>query len=138
MGSISPDGKKVLSTNGERLHLVDLDAGDAHSLGTGRARWSPDGRWIAASSRGQIILIDSGDLSVRKSLGTSGVNGSLTWSPDSRYILFVEKERRCFSRGDAESLAIVDVETGTRSVVGSSRCSVTSSAVGWIDTAVLR
>lgn len=135
MGSISPDGKRVLSTRHEQLSLVDLRTGETRSLGTGRATWSPDGHWIAASSRGQIILIDTHDLSHRQRLGSSGVNDDLVWSPDSRYLLFVQKERGCLD--DAEGLAMVDVETGKRSVIESSHCSVTSSAVGWIDSAVL-
>lgn len=138
MGSISPDGKHVLSTEGQQLRLVDLETGAAQPLGVGRAKWSPDGRRIAVSSQGRVVLIDALNLSQRKKLGSSGVGDNLVWSPDSTQLLFMQQDRRCFLLDDFASLVVLDVETGRRSVVGASRCSVTSSAVGWFDPAVLR
>ena len=138
MGNISPDGKWMLSSDGPQLNLVNLETGTAQSLGTGRAKWSPDGRWIAVASQGQIIVIDANDLSRHKKLGASGVDGNLVWSPDSKRLLFAKSERRCFLSGDAESLASVDVESGRRETIQSSHCMVTKSSVGWIDPEAVR
>jgi WD40 repeat protein len=133
MGNISPDGKRALSFDGSQLNLVNLETGTAQHLGTGRATWSPDGRLIAVASQGQITVIDANDLSRHKKLGASGVDGHLIWSPDSKRLLFVKSERRCFLLGDAESLATVDVESGRRETIRSSHCMVIKSSVGWID-----
>jgi WD40 repeat protein len=136
MGKISPDGKRVLSAEGQRLSLVNVETGVVQFLGTGRAEWSPDGQWIAVSSRGQIIVINANDLSQRRTLGTSGVDGHLVWSPDSKHLLFVEREPRCSD--DFETLATVDVESGGRETIQSSHCMVTSSNVGWVQSEAIR
>ncbi len=62
------------------------------------------------------------------------VDGHLVWSPDSKRILFAQKERQCFLQGDFESLAVLDVEAGKPSIISSSHCMVTDSQLGWIDT----
>jgi WD40 repeat protein len=147
MGSISPDGRRVLSTSSrprtpgsppsvERLTLLDLEAGATRSLGEGRGTWSPDGRWIAVSGHGRIVLIDARDASHRKTLGPSGVNDILIWSPDSKQLLFAKQERRCSD--DFESLEVLAVETGKRHAIQSAHCAVTSSAVGWINPEAVR
>lgn len=137
-GPISPDGKRALSSDGKHLSLQDLDTGATQSLGEGVGSWSPDGRWIAASEHGRIVLIDASAPSHRKKLGASGVNNHLIWSPDSKRLLFVKQEQRCnflllFQVDDSESLEVVDVETGKRYPIQSAHCAVSSSTVGWID-----
>jgi dipeptidyl aminopeptidase/acylaminoacyl peptidase len=154
MGSISQDGKRVLSTNSlprtpgsppsvERLSLLDLETGATQSLGEGRGSWSPDGRWIAVSGHGRIELIDASNTSHRKKLGASGVNDNLLWSPDSKQLLFAKHEMRCsflylFQVDDSESLEVVDVESGKRHAIQSAHCGVSSSTVGWIDPEGIR
>jgi dipeptidyl aminopeptidase/acylaminoacyl peptidase len=154
LGKISPDGKNLLSTHWsprtpgsppsvEYLSLLDLETGTTQSLGEGRGSWSPDGRWIAISVHGRIVLIDARNTSQRKGLGASGVDGNLIWSPDSKQLLLAKQERRCsflylFQVDDSESLEVVDVETGKRRAIPSAHCAVTSSAVGWIDPRAFR
>ena len=138
-GPISPDGKRVLSSDGKHLNLYDLETGATQTLGEGIGSWSPDGRWIAAAGRGQIVLIDANNPSRRKKLGSSGVDNHLIWSPDSKQLLFVKQEQRCnflllFQVDDSESLEVVDVETGKRHAIPSGHCAVSSSSVGWIDS----
>ena len=137
-GPISPDGKEVLSRDGEHLSLLDLNTGATQSLGIGRGSWSPDGRWIAVSGQRQIVLIDSKNPSHRKKLGASGVDDHLVWSPDSKRLLFAKQEPRCFLMVDAESLEVVDVETGKRHAIASAHCAVSRSTVGWIDPEAVR
>jgi len=138
LGPISPDGKEVLSSVGEHLNLLDLDTGANVSLGIGRGSWSSDGRWIAVSGQGHIVVIDAKNPSHRRKLGTSGVDDHLVWSPDSKRLLFAKQELRCSLLGDAESLEVVDVETGKRHAIKSAHCAVTSSAVGWMDAEAVR
>lgn len=138
-GPISPDGKRLLSRQGKQLSILDLKTGALQTLGTGkRGSWSPDGRWIAASLGGGIVLIDATNPSRRRKLGASGVDGHLIWSPDSKHLLFTKSELRCAFTESFESLATVDVETGKRSVIKNSHCMVSSSNVGWIDPDAVR
>ena len=137
-GPISPDGKEVLSRDGEHLSLLDLNTGATRPLGAGRGSWSPDGRWIAVSGQRQIVLIDAKSPSHRRKLGASGVDDHLVWSPDSKRLLFVKQELRCFLMVYAESLEVVDVETGKRHAISSAHCAVSRSTVGWIDPEAVR
>ena len=160
LGRISPDGAQVVSQTepvarvtpdgqlqrlaSDHLRLVDLRSGASRSLlpvqpGSATGSWSPDGRWIAAKSNGRIVVIDANNPAHKKKLGAAGVDAQLIWSPDSRQLLFAKAEwLRCFMGDDAETLAVVDIETGKQRAVESSHCAVQSSAAGWIDPAVLR
>jgi WD40 repeat protein len=146
MGIISPDGREVLTGDGDHLLIVlDLETGARKPLGTRAetASWSPDGRWIGVSVSGRIVLIDAGNPSHRKKLGASGVDGHLIWSPDSKRLLFVKQESRCrflylFQVDDSESIEVVDVETGKRQAIPSAHCAVSKSALGWVDAEAIR
>jgi hypothetical protein len=134
-GNISPEGDRVLHITTEgRLSVVDLATGAEQQVGKGRGAWSPNSRWIAAADGHEITLIDSRDLSKRRGLGGSGADNHLVWSPDSRHLLFVLRGTKCGRLPDAETLAVIDIETGERKIVSSSRCAVTSSQIGWIDS----
>ena len=147
LGPVSPEGK-LRSHAFEHLNLLDLKTGASRSLvsitpGEGTGSWSPDGSWIAASSRGRIVLIDASNPSHRRKLGAAGVDGRLIWSPDSKQLLFAKQEWRCsfpflFPGDDSESLETVNVETGKTHAIPSAHCQVTSSAVGWINPEAFR
>jgi Tol biopolymer transport system component len=73
------------------IHKIDLATGQEFSVpgseGLSTARWSPDGRYIAAldSERHEVLAFDS--LTERWQKMADGVNGNdLSWSADSRYI----------------------------------------------------
>jgi len=119
---------------GHRLSLLDLDTGAAFALGADLqdGRWSPDGRWIAATSTAhRIVLIDATNTSRRRNLGSSG-DASIRWSPDSKYLLLLKSELRCTLSLFFDSLQTLEVKTGRRIVIKSSRCEVTAGTVGWI------
>ena len=139
-GDISRDGKRALGHQGDHLSLLDLETGAAHSLGTDLKDgvWSPDGRWIAATSDAdRIVLIDATDTGRRRNLGSSG-GARLHWSPDSKYLLLSKSQLRCALDLYFESLQTLDVKTGKRSLVPSSRCEVGDGNVGWIDPAAVQ
>ena len=94
----SPDGKflvygglKCQSTNTCAIHRIDLSSGKVQTLpgseGLFTARWSPDGRRIAALhlERHQLFLFE---LETRKwhKLADSLDGTDMSWSPDSKYI----------------------------------------------------
>ena len=143
-GPVSPDGKRALARSAGKLELVELETGAVQVIkgvepGTVSAgmtwisgcEWSPDGRWIACARDGRIVLIGSDDTSQRKGLGRSG-NGPLRWSPDSREILVSRSQIIC-GLGDGGSLEVIEVDTGKRRIIASSRCKVSSGVFGWID-----
>jgi hypothetical protein len=134
LGPISPDGKRVLSYGGERLSILDMKTGNVDQLGGGltQGSWSPDGRWIAAWGNGKIVLIDAANTSARKKLGGSGFGG-VFWSPDSKQLLIGKSQLSCAPTLFGESLEVVDVASGHRSLIKSSHCRIVATTVGWID-----
>lgn len=136
-GPVSMDGRRVLSHQGNELDVLNLQTGLAYSLGAGLSEgsWSPDGRWIAAWGAGRIVAIDADNASHRKDLGKC-CDGGAHWSPDSKYLLLSKRELRCTLSLYFASLEVLDVETGKRTVIKSSRCN-TGGWVGWIDRRVL-
>jgi WD40 repeat protein len=94
----SPDGRWLMYGNvkcGElgrcAIHKIDLSSGQATTLpsseGMRTARWSPDGKHVAAlhPERRQVYVFDVATEKWRKL--ADGVNGDdLNWSEDSRYV----------------------------------------------------
>jgi Tol biopolymer transport system component len=98
----SPDGKKLIygdvecqETGSCAIHEIDVSTGREFTIpgseGLGTARWSPDGRYIAALNpiRHEVLMFELATQRWRKLM--DGVNGNdLSWSVDSRY-LFASK-----------------------------------------------
>jgi hypothetical protein len=126
--SLSPSNERAVGTHEGRLELIDIRSGSTEPLGGElfMAAWSPNGKWLAAvekGQRGRTILMDAKTLNRQRTLGPS----ELDWSPDSRYILAVEP---CGPHSG--TLDAMSVETGERTVIESSRCSVNRAATGWV------
>ena len=127
---MSPDGKKEVSTHNGLAHVIDLDTGIKRTL-SGHlftAEWSPDGKWLAAleeGERGRTILFDAKDLTPKRTLEHS----ELAWSPDSRYLLGLKTCNETFA-----TIEIIDIETGRRTVVQSSKCKVNQATLGWVSS----
>lgn len=133
--SLSADGQRLLVHNNSGLSIVSVANGSITSLGDFAAgAWSPDGKWLAAveaSGRRSTILMDAASLKEVRTLGTS----SAQWSPDSRYLLGMTSD---FCGPYWFTLEVIDVGTGERLVVGSSRCRVNLSTTGWVRRAIPR
>lgn len=129
--SLAPDGSHAVAIRNQNLEIIDLTNGTSHHLGGQfvKARWSPDGRWIAALKRhGGTVLFDAADFHPRKTLPESEVE----WSPDSRYLL---QMKGCFfplAVNGVATLAALDIQSGTSAKIESSNCKVDTTAIGWV------
>jgi Tol biopolymer transport system component len=134
--SISPNGERAVAIHKGQLQLIDVVNGVTQPIGSDfwAGAWAPNGRWIAvlAGKRSQLFLIDPADLSHRLSLGR--VDGEVTWSPDSRYLLWPRE--RLFCGFYQYSLETLEIATGKRSSVRSSRCNIEGGAIGWVDNGI--
>jgi len=105
---ISPDGKRaVFSARGD-VFTVPAKEGSIRNLtrtsGTREkyVAWSPDGRWIAYMSdrtgEDELYLASPDGLGAEQRITTDGKMFRLppVWSPDSRKLLFADKQTRLF------------------------------------------
>lgn len=136
--SLSPSGDQAVGLHNHGLELLDLAGGTSKSIGSDfwTGAWAPDGKWIAAleGKRSRLFLIDPSNISYRRCLG--GTGGGVHWSPDSRYLLLFKDQLLCgFYFYSMETL---EVATGKRSVVRSSRCKIEGGPSGWVDSGTVR
>jgi WD40 repeat protein len=129
--SLSPDGKRAVGTHNGRVELIDIVHNTTKPLDDRYfiAAWSPDGKWLAAVEKGEYgrtILLDAMTLKQQRILG----NSELDWSPDSRFLLGMKKHNRCGQ--DYGTLEAIDVVTGDRTTIESSRCQVNQATTGWV------
>jgi len=140
--SVSADGTRVVGTAGKgQVGVVNLRDHKVERLWPGTAAWwSPDGRWIAVlttvSDKLEIELMRASDLSVQRKLG--GGSPRLQWSPDSRYLLLVVGGLCGLGTGYFGTLQMLDIETGQRRSITSSKCRVNVMSTGWVNDEVLR
>ena len=136
--SLSPDGQKAVAIRKHRLELIDLTHATVRALGGGfvKAAWSPDGKWIAAlqdnGSEMRTVLMDTSSFVERRILGESNVE----WSPDSRYLLAAKDDDHCAH--NFGTLEAMDVETGKRTTIDSSRCKVNEVTTAWVSREIDR
>jgi len=140
--SISPDGNRVVGTARKgQLGVVNLKEHRVEKLWPGTsASWSPDGKWIAALSFAnhmEIELIRTSDLSLERRLGSDEA-GRVDWSPDSRFLLVFSSGFCGLGTGYVGSLQTLDIGTGQRLTIESSKCRVDLMSTGWVSDDVLK
>jgi hypothetical protein len=90
----SPDGKQIVYTANGGIQVYNIDQKQWRVLAKGKeATWSPDGNWIAFLDDDTYYAIrPSGD--ERKLLfQAKGALTGLWWSPDSRIVAYVSRNR---------------------------------------------
>jgi hypothetical protein len=90
-----------------------------------------------------IIGVSGGEYAVRcffsaydahstaRTLGQTSV-GRLQWSPDYRYLLLLDLGACGIGTGYFGTLETLDIDTGQRAAIASSRCEVNHESFGWI------
>lgn len=120
---LSPDGKQILFTidradwkqnrrvghifriNSDGTGQVQLTFGDR---GENAPRWSPDGKWIAFTTRrdpdtsNQIYLLSVAGGEARRLTNHPTSTGNLTWAPDSKGIYFVAADDKTADEKDKD------------------------------------
>lgn len=134
--SLSRDGRSASAIHKNKLCLIDLERGSITVVGEGfeMAAWSPDGTWLAARERtkeGKTVLFDAASRSRKRVLETTQV---MAWSPDSRYLLAFKWLAMCGP--ETYSLEKINVETGSTSIIESSRCKASGGVAGWVRSGI--
>jgi len=131
---LSPDGKRATALRNHHLELIDLIHGRVTVLAEDLilGAWSPNGDWLAAMESGsdKTLLLDARTLQRRRVIGST----DLRWSPDSRYLLARKHNLTCGP--EAGTLEIVNIETGKRTEIASSKCHIDRSTTGWVSSEV--
>jgi Tol biopolymer transport system component/C-terminal processing protease CtpA/Prc len=109
--SFSPDGKTLaFIRDGSELRAIDLETKQERLLATAYLErpplidsryyeWSPDGKWIAHLFVGERAFTNvgvvpaAGGESKRISFLANASSGSVSWSPDGKYVLFNTAQR---------------------------------------------
>jgi WD40 repeat protein len=132
--SLAPDGKRLLGYKESQLEIIEIESGSIRALGdryVGGA-WSPDGKWIAVlegTGGDQTVLLDAKTTAVVRRLGST----NLQWSPDSRFLLG-ERSQSCFPEWG--TFVVIDVSTGSETIIPSSHCKVNLNTTGWLDRGI--
>lgn len=94
-----PDGAK------QQIYLIAFSGGEPRLVSEGsNPTFSPDGKRLAFTKRGQVWSVGVGDDSKPEQLFTiRGSAGSLSWSPDGKQLAFVS------NRGDHSFIGIYNV-----------------------------
>jgi dipeptidyl aminopeptidase/acylaminoacyl peptidase len=121
----------LLSGRHSYIYLFDIASKKLERLTTGKVdesspSWSPDGTRIAFMSNhtkdpdrepsGQIFVADAKPGSTEKQLTTETSRGGrsrLEWSPDGRWLAFVESDEKKYDAYNMEHLAIVAADGGS-------------------------
>jgi dipeptidyl aminopeptidase/acylaminoacyl peptidase len=129
--SASPDGATLAFLSKDQIWTIDLrdPAAKAAQLfhgrgGLGSLTWSPDGKYLAFSSKradhGFVGVFSFGEKSLRYLDPSTEIDGDAVWSPDSRRIAFVRTppdgpgvDFKPHRAGQPWSIRVADAGTGT-------------------------
>ena len=88
----SPDGQRLLFSDGSDLHVINSDGSDRVLLSrqAGGAQWSPDGASVVFPYRDSIRIMNLTTLEIR---GVTQGGTNSYWAPNGNTILFQDRNR---------------------------------------------
>jgi Tol biopolymer transport system component len=91
--SWSDDATKLLYNEGSQIVIYDLQSKQTTPIAQGTlATWSPNGKWITyRTPAGKFVLADTTGKIQRDLLDSKNILTGLSWSPDSEFLMYVEK-----------------------------------------------
>ncbi|MDX9858446.1 MAG: PDZ domain-containing protein [candidate division Zixibacteria bacterium] len=124
---VSPDGNRALFRARGDLFTVPAKHGNTRNLTNSsnanerEIQWSPDGKWVVAISdeTGEdelYLYAHDGSDKIRLTTNGSCWRYSPTWSPDSKKIVFSDKNLAVYSL-DVESKAVTEIDRGERNEI---------------------
>jgi Tol biopolymer transport system component len=118
----SPDGAEIalVATPGDRtdtLYVVGVEGGEARRIAEGEAPdWSPDGAQLAYSAavsggtERDIFVVNADGTQPHPLSDKPGSDSGATWSPDGRYVAFVESVYDQWGGTQEQRLYIADAQ----------------------------
>jgi hypothetical protein len=90
----SSDGRGLLFTDAEGIHLVNVETGKSDKIADGgMARLAPSGQWISlVTLQGEAMLLNLRTRETKTIDPGHTVNRPMEWSPDGKYLLVDEGE----------------------------------------------
>jgi roadblock/LC7 domain-containing protein len=102
----SPDGKKIAYDADDSVRVYDMEQKRWQVLGKGKdATWSTDGNWIAFLDDDVYYAITASGSDRKELFKVKGAMSGLWWSPDSRIVAYVSR-----NKSSEPPLIAVDVE----------------------------
>lgn len=91
--SWSPDGMELLYSEGHKIVMYELQSKQCRTIVEGTfPTWSPDGKWITyRTAKDRIVLAFPTGTVQRTLLEGKNVLTGLSWSPDSQFLMYVQK-----------------------------------------------
>jgi Tol biopolymer transport system component len=114
-----------------RIATLSVVDGRLHALGRGSTgAWSPDGRRIALSRDGDLVVLTVDGRRGRRLTHDELIQFAPAWSPDGTHIAFLQRHPEVeLGVGPQDDVAVVDVASGaTRRLTSDTR---TKTALSW-------
>ena len=121
--SFSPSGKNIIfisdRSGRQEIYQMDINGSGINKISNNRGdyskpAWSPDGSLIAFTKiiKGRFVIgIMTEDGYNERILATGYVAEGVSWSPNSRYLIY-SKKNSPFGKGSIPKLYIIDIVTG--------------------------
>jgi tricorn protease len=115
---LSPSGQRAVISARGQIFTIATNRGDVTRIASDpmasrsqNPRWSPDGKYIAfvsdRSGRDEIWLSDPDGKGLKQITSLDNEKGAMTWTPDSKSLLYTAADKRLYNYSVADGKASV-------------------------------